>query len=116
MIYLILLVIAAIILIIGTITDIKKREVPDWISFAAIFAGIGIRLLYSAVTFDWMFVLYGAAGLGIFIGLGYMMFYAGQWGGGDAKILMGIGALIVFSVGFLFSVFIMKKGDPAMSV
>lgn len=103
MIYIILLVIAAIILIIGTFTDIRKREVPDWISFAGIFAGIGIRLLYSAVTFDWMFVVYGAAGLAIFVGIGYMMFYAGQWGGGDAKILMGIGALIGFD--FTFSQF-----------
>ena len=100
MIYLILLVIAFIALIIGTITDIKTREVPDWISYGLMFAGIGIRLLYSAVTFDWMFVVYGLAGLGIFVGLGYLMFYAGQWGGGDAKILMGLGALIGFDFTF----------------
>jgi Flp pilus assembly protein protease CpaA len=81
-------------LIIGTITDIKTREVPDWVNFGIIFTGIGIRALYSAITFDWMFLVYGLIGLGVAVVIAYIMFYAGQWGGGDAKMLMGLGALI----------------------
>jgi Flp pilus assembly protein protease CpaA len=81
-------------LIIGSWTDIKTREVPDWINFGLIFAGIGIRLLYSVFTFEWIFILNGVIGLAVFVAIAYIMFYAGLWGGGDSKMLMGLGAII----------------------
>ena len=31
--------------------------------------------------------------MAVFIAFAYIMFYAGQWGGGDAKLLMGLGAV-----------------------
>jgi Flp pilus assembly protein protease CpaA len=89
-----LLIIAFVALVAGTITDIRKREVPDWVSFGLIFAGIGLRLVYSSVTFDWIYLIDGLLGLSAFVALGYLMFYAGQWGGGDSKLLMGLGAVI----------------------
>ena len=100
MIQIILLSIAFIALFLGAVTDIKTREVPDWINYGIIFAGIGIRTLYSSLTSDWTFLFYGLAGLGVFMAISYAMFYAGQWGGGDAKMLMGIGALIGFDFSF----------------
>ena len=90
----ILLSIAFIALIAATVTDIRTREVPDWLNYGLIFSGIGLRALYSAVAFDWMFLIEGVAGLVVFVGLGYLMFYAAQWGGGDSKLMMGLGALI----------------------
>ena len=86
--------IAFIALIAGTYTDIKTREVPDWISYGLIFAGIGIRLIYSVIMFDATYLGYGVIGLITFVILGYIMFYAGQWGGGDSKLLMGLGAVL----------------------
>jgi Flp pilus assembly protein protease CpaA len=96
----ILLGIAFIALIAGTITDIKTREVPDWINYGIMFSGIGLRLIYTSVNFEWIYLLEGIAGFGICIGIGYAMFYAGQWGGGDSKLLMGLGALIGLSFKF----------------
>lgn len=81
-------------LIIGTITDIKTREVPDWLNYGLIFTGFGIRLIYSAAASDWWFILYGLAGFGAFFLVSLAMFYAGQWGGGDAKMFMGLGAML----------------------
>lgn len=77
----------------GSYADLKTREVPDWLSFGLIFSGIGIRFIYSAVSFDWSYLVYGLFGLAVFVVLGYIMFYAGQWGGGDSKLLMGLGAV-----------------------
>ncbi len=94
----VLLSIALVALIIGTITDIKTREVPDWLNYSVIFAAVGIRAIYSAFTFDWMFLISGLIGLGIFVAIAYAMFYTGQWGGGDSKLLMGLGALIGFQI------------------
>ncbi|MBW2982114.1 A24 family peptidase [Candidatus Woesearchaeota archaeon] len=90
----VLLGIAFVALMIGSITDIRTREVPDWINFGLIFAGIGIRALYSLFTFDWIVLINGLIGLGVFVAIAYIMFYIGFWGGGDSKMLMGLGALI----------------------
>jgi Flp pilus assembly protein protease CpaA len=94
MIDLILYSIAFIALAIGSITDIKTRGVPDWINFGLIFTGLGIRTLYSLITFDWMFLVNGIIGLVVFVILAYIMFYTGQWGGGDSKMIMGLGAVL----------------------
>lgn len=81
-------------LAIGSITDFKKREVPDWLSYAAISFGIGMRLLFAISSWSWAPLIEGALGfLPIFL-LSLLMYYAGQWGGGDSKVFIGIGILI----------------------
>ncbi|MBU0461610.1 MAG: A24 family peptidase [Nanoarchaeota archaeon] len=97
-------------LLIGTYTDFKVREVPDWISYGMIFAGLGLRSIFSLVYWDWHMIVDGLLGFGMFLLLAFVMFYAGQWGGGDAKVLMGLGALLgvqlspdTFLLGFLIN-------------
>ena len=75
MIQIILFSITFIALFLEAVTDIKTREVPDWINYGTIFAGIGIRTLYSSLTSDWIFLLYGLAGLGLFMGVLNMIPY-----------------------------------------
>ncbi len=81
-------------LIIGSYTDFKTREVPDWLNYGLIFAGLGLRALFSGIFLDWSYIIEGILGFGIFFILAIVMFYTGQWGGGDSKMLMGLGALI----------------------
>lgn len=81
-------------LLIGSYTDFKKREVADWLNYALIFAGAGIRILFSVVYHDWSYILYGLFGLIAMFLLALLMFYTGQWGGGDSKMIMGLGTLI----------------------
>lgn len=81
-------------IIIASIHDIKTREVPDWLNYGLILSGFSIRLLYSLITSDWWFLLYGIAGFAVLFGIGLIMFYAGQWGGGDSKMIMGLGVLL----------------------
>ena len=80
-------------LLVASWTDLRTREVPDWLNYGLIAAGVGLNVLASIVFHSWWPILYSAAGLGFFVGLGYVLFYAGQWGGGDSKLLMGMGAL-----------------------
>lgn len=96
----ILIAIAVIALVIASGTDIRTREVPDWFNFSLIFIGLGLRLIYSSLTFDWFYSLEGALGLIAAVVIGFIMFYSGQWGGGDSKLLMGLGALIGLRLGF----------------
>lgn len=93
MIDIILFVVGFLGLIVGTITDFQKREVADWINFGMMFAGIGLRLIQTALSFDFWYLAWGIAWLIICYGFGLVMYYTGQWGGGDAKMIMGLGAL-----------------------
>lgn len=80
-------------IVIGTITDLKKREVPDWVNYSMMGAGLGIAAMYSLYLLTpWIF-LFSLAGLAAGYLVGAAMYYTGQWGGGDAKMMMGIGAL-----------------------
>ena len=87
-------------LLIGSATDLKTREVPDWVNYGLIVSGIGLNLLFSAIYSNSSFIINSIIGLLIFFGIAYIMFYAGQWGGGDSKILMGLGAMIGIDVSF----------------
>ena len=84
----------------GSITDLKTREVPDWVNYGLIISGLGLNLLFSAIYSNPSFIINSVIGLLIFFGLAYLMFYEGQWGGGDSKILMGLGAMIGIDVSF----------------
>jgi len=101
MVYSIILVAITLIgLIIATITDLKTREVPDWISYGLIAIGLGLNLLFSFVYSNYWFFINSLAGFLMFFIIALIMFYAGQWGGGDSKVLMGLGALIGLDVRF----------------
>lgn len=85
-------------LLIASYTDIKKREVPDLLSYLLIGLGITAGIVSSIFLASIWPLLTALCGLAVGYLVGAVMFYAGQWGGGDAKILMGIGALQGFSI------------------
>ncbi len=92
--------IAFIALAVGSYTDMKTREVPDWLNYGLIGTGLSLGLLFSVVYWNIAFFINSLAGLGVFFVIAWIMFYSGQWGGGDSKILMGLGALIGLDLGF----------------
>jgi Flp pilus assembly protein protease CpaA len=88
------LFIALIALIIGSYTDFRTKEVPDWLNYSLIFTGVFLHLLYSIIFSNWIVFLKGMAGLALAAAIAFPMFYLGQWGGGDSKMLMALGSLI----------------------
>ncbi len=90
-------IIAFIALVIGSITDFQKREVHDYLSYSLIFSGFGISIIYSVLS-GTFYILQTIMGFAIGVGLAYAMFYLGQWGGGDSKLLMGLGAIFGFNI------------------
>ncbi|MDP3918723.1 MAG: A24 family peptidase [Nanoarchaeota archaeon] len=87
---LILITITLLVLAAAALFDLKSREIPDTLSYGFIATVLGIRLIYS-FYYDFSYILYGLAGLGIFYLFGLIMYYSKQWGGGDSKIFIGIG-------------------------
>ena len=87
-------------LFIGSYTDLRTREVPDWINYGSICFGILFNLLASVLFHDYSYIINSVVGFFAFLLLGYFMFYTGQWGGGDSKAIMGIGALLGLDISF----------------
>ena len=89
-------------MLIGSITDLRKREVPDYVSYGLIFAAFASATLYAIVAWDYRPLVQTIMGFLIGMGIAYAMFYLGQWGGGDSKLIMGLGAIIGFNAFALF--------------
>lgn len=92
--------VTTIILIIASLTDLKTREVPDWVSYSFIFSALGLRVLFSFQE-GWQFLVSGLAGFLVFFLLALLFYYTKQWGGADSKLLMGLGA--VLGADFIFA-------------
>ena len=93
MIEIIFLIVGLFAVFFASITDLKKREVPDWLSYGLIVGGLGMRIITSVSLSEWSYLLWGLFGFGVFFLVSNVMYYTKQWGGGDSKLLMGIGAV-----------------------
>jgi len=92
-----LLILALIWLFVASISDLRKREVPNWLSFSLIIFALAYRVFFAVFNSDLWFFLYGLIGLILFIILAYGFYYARVFAGGDAKLLMGLGAILPFA-------------------
>lgn len=87
-------------LAIGSILDIKKREVEDWLNYGFIFFSFFINAVLAIIANDYWIIIYSVAGFFLAYLISVLLFYTNQWGGGDAKVLMGIGALVGIKFNF----------------
>lgn len=82
------------VLIVATITDIKSRIVPNRLSHGLIVVAITIRFICAIYYNDFRFLMEGILGsLAMFV-IGWGFFELDVWGGGDAKLFLGTGALV----------------------
>jgi Flp pilus assembly protein protease CpaA len=89
------LVIPAIVLFVATISDFRSREVADWINYSLFLSGIAYQGLVSVLSASPYPLLYGCVASFCAYLFGLLMVYSGQWGGGDAKNLVGLGMWLV---------------------
>ncbi len=90
----IILAIVLVWLTFAAICDIKTKEVPDWLSYSLILLGLSIYSLKSIQENSFSPILKSLTVLGIFFAISELMYLSKQWGGGDSKILMGLGAIL----------------------
>ncbi len=81
----------------ATIQDLKTREVANWITFSLIGFALTYRGFYALLYHDFAFFYLGVLGCLIFVALAFMFYYGRVFAGGDAKLLMGIGAILPFT-------------------
>jgi prepilin peptidase CpaA len=90
-----MLAIPLLLLLVATICDLRTRIIPDWISIALLGWGIGAAM-FSGGTFGVVGSAWVSLGVGLMLGLGLgaIFFALGGLGGGDVKLLAGLGAVL----------------------
>lgn len=78
----------------AAIEDLKTTEVPDKIPYAMAVSAVTIRLFYSLHTGDFSHLTGSLLVGAVYLAFGFLLYYSGQWGGGDAKMLAAVGVLL----------------------
>ncbi|MBN2101252.1 MAG: hypothetical protein JW716_00075 [Candidatus Aenigmarchaeota archaeon] len=86
--------------------DLRYTEFPDWLPYSIIIASVIARVTYyisfMGFTETALYAMIPMAATGLaFLGFGLLLYYAGQWGDGDAWLLGGMGFLFPDSGGLL---------------
>jgi len=94
--YYFLFVLTLVWIVAAVVQDLRKTEVPNWLTFSLIAFALAYRAFYSLYLKDLEFFLYGFAGLILFCILANAFYYGRVFAGGDAKLMMGIGVVLPF--------------------
>jgi Flp pilus assembly protein protease CpaA len=100
-------------IIFAVVQDLRKREIANWLNFSLVIFALGFRFFYclfSSSNFD--FFYFGVIGFAIFFLLGNMFYYGKIFAGGDAKLMIALGAVLPLAESFngdltLFVVFLL---------
>jgi Flp pilus assembly protein protease CpaA len=101
-------------LLYASIHDFRTREVPDLVSYGLILFAVSYGIGKAMLLASWQPLVEMLLGFGALFLIGLVMYYSGQWGGADSKLLMGLGALL--GLGFanwdalLFLLFLLFAG------
>jgi prepilin signal peptidase PulO-like enzyme (type II secretory pathway) len=84
--------VASLFILVASLYDLKYGEIPDAVNLGFAGAIILIALSLSLLEGDALYLENAlAVGIGYFA-ISYTLHYMGQWGGGDVKLLFGVGA------------------------
>jgi Flp pilus assembly protein protease CpaA len=98
------IIITAIVLIglfIASITDLKTREIPDWLSYGLLFFVILTRILQTSIERSYSILIPTIIAFAIFFAFGNLMYFTKQWGGGDTKLIAAIGTAFAVQPSYL---------------
>jgi len=88
----------------AAVEDLRSRRIPNWLTFSLVLSGIAQSFTQSWPVTTWM----SLAGFGVGFGLPLVLFILGALGGGDVKLLAGVGAwfgpIVVFQVFLLAAI------------
>jgi len=100
-----LIVLALVWIIFASVQDLRETEVANWLNFSLIIFALGFRFFYCLFsTQNFAFFYQGLIGLGIFFVLGNALYYGRMFAGGDAKLMIALGAILPFSENFYINI------------
>jgi len=84
-------------------TDFRYRYINDWLTWGLVGVGLVGHVLISLSEWSFTPVLYSLCAVAIFFGIANILFYAGAFGGGDVKLLIGLAATVSLYPAMLLS-------------
>lgn len=99
-----LIILGFIWILFAVVQDLRKREIANWLNFSLAIFALAFRFFYSLFSGGengFAFFLQGVAGFAIFFLIGNLLYYGKVFAGGDAKLMISLGAVIPFSESFL---------------
>lgn len=98
------LIVLGMVWIIGAIfQDLRRREVDNIWNFSLIAIALGYRAIVSVFIWDYWFFVNGLIGFGIFLILGNVFYYSRVFAGGDAKLVIALGAVLPLSYSWVIN-------------
>ena len=85
----------------GSIQDLRQREISNRLNFSLIIFALAFRFFYSLFNSEnFLFFYQGLIWLGIFFVVGNLFYYSRLFAGGDAKLMISLGAILGFTNSF----------------
>jgi len=82
--------------------DLKTREIANWLNFSLVIFALAFRFFYSLFYNDGFSFFYnGLIGLAVFFMIGNLLYYGKMFAGGDAKLMIALGAILPVSLDIL---------------
>jgi len=78
----------------ATITDIRRRLIPNWLTYPMIASGVLYHAVVGLLRGDLVQAFAGALGASVAFILGLALYSVGGWAGGDVKLFTGLGAIL----------------------
>ncbi len=91
-------------LLYATISDIKLREVPNWLTLGLLAYGILVNSVFFILSSNFLNLTYFLIFVAVVFGICYLFWRLGIFAGGDAKLFAGISAVIPFQTFFIFGI------------
>lgn len=98
-------------LILGSLEDIRIREVPDLLSFSLLGIGLILGLERSLATTSFLPFTLSVVTAALAFSIGAALYYLGQWGGGDAKLLAGVASFFTPSTFLAYFFYVLVMGS-----
>jgi Flp pilus assembly protein protease CpaA len=92
-------------LLAASIQDFRKREVADILNYSFIIMSLILRFAWFLVEGDISAILFVVPSFAAVFFVSYLLYRAGQWGGGDVKTSVGISIALASSFENIFGFF-----------
>lgn len=97
-------------LIWAAIEDLRNRRIPNWLTFSLLLSGMAQSFMHGSLSTPGMSI----AGFAVGFGLTFVLFLLNAVGGGDVKLLAGLGAW--FGPMAVFQIFVLEAVIGAVLV
>jgi prepilin peptidase CpaA len=83
-------ILVEILVIIAAIWDIRTRRIPNWLTFPGVLLGVGV----NTFLFEFSGLKFSLIGLGLALGVYFVLYLLHAMGAGDVKLMAAVGAAL----------------------